>query len=101
MYFFCVDVTSEPAIRPWHKKAWAKGGFIFRFVEMNLPKTGSICYVKDPSIYANGVCLEWIDPDDPSVLSEESGGPSTAGRTGTGFGKRARCLYTGQFAVSS
>ena len=74
---------------------------MFRFVEMNLPNIGSICYVKDPSICANGVYLEWIDPDDPSVLPEERGGPSTAWRTGTRFGKRARCLYTGQLAVSS
>ena len=45
---------------------------------MNLRKIVSICYVKDPSICDAGIYLEWIDPDDPSVLSEESGGPSTA-----------------------
>ena len=77
--------------------ALAKGHKTFQQI---LP-VGSICYVKDPSICANGVYIEWIDPDDPSVLSEESGGPGTARRTGTGFGKRARCLYTGQLAVGS
>jgi len=48
---------------------------------MSLPKIGSICYVKDPSICANGAYLQWIDLDDPSVLSEEGGGPGAACRS--------------------
>jgi hypothetical protein len=40
---------------------------------MNPPKIGIICYVKDPSICANGVYLEWIDPDDPSVNTVSPG----------------------------
>ena len=64
-------------------------------LEMNLPRISSMCYVKDPSF-----APMWFYYNRPIQMTlpsscPESGGPSAAGRTGTGFGKHARCLYAG------